>query len=116
MTVNPKHGMTPAEAGSRKGYSGSVAEDGSTHFVFSNTTMLSLATSWPLCSPGSLEALVEDHTGLDGGFDFEVDGASEKGAFGSAAPALPQVGLKLESRKTPVTVLVVDRAERPTEN
>jgi len=112
MTVNAKHGMTPAEAGSRKGFSASVAEDGSTHFVFNNTTMPQLATMLT----SQLEALVEDHTGLNGGFDFEVDGTSEKGTFGSAAPALPQVGLKLESRKTPVAILVVDRAQRPTEN
>jgi len=112
MTVNAKHRMTPVEAGSRKGFSAIVAPDGSTHFTFSNTTMPQLATMLS----GQLDALVEDHTGLDGGFDFEVDGTSEKGAFGSAAPALPQVGLKLESRKVPVTILVVDRAERPTEN
>jgi len=112
MTVNAKHRMTPAEAGSPRGYSGSAAPDGSTHFAFRNTTMSQLAT---LLS-GQLEAVVEDHTGLDGGFDFEVDATSEKGGFGSAAPALPQVGLKLESRKTPTAILVVDRAERPTEN
>ena len=77
---------------------------------------------------------VLDRTGLTGMFDFEIEFAAEfrKGARGGGdAPpepasetlgvpifnALPQqLGLKLESGKAPVPVLVIDRAEKPTAN
>ena len=110
LTVNDKHGLVPA--GNRRGFSAKVSPDGSTHFAFQGMTMLQLASRLA----GELQAIVEDRTGLSGGFDFEMDGTSEKGSFGSAAPSLPQVGLKLESRKAPVEFLVVDRAEKPSEN
>ena len=71
-----------------------------------------------------------DRTGLSGRFDFAVDIApyfsidkpmtkDEAGenlavAFQSALQA--QLGLKLESRKIPVEVLVIDHAEKPLEN
>jgi uncharacterized protein (TIGR03435 family) len=65
---------------------------------------------------------VLDKTGLTGAFDFSLEFAPEgKGA--DAAGDLPvspslftavqeQLGLKLESRKAPVEILVVDKAER----
>jgi uncharacterized protein (TIGR03435 family) len=79
---------------------------------------------------------VIDKTGLAGKYDFELKWESSQG---SAAPilsiqtaevALPadsegpsiftalkeQLGLRLESGKGPVEVLVIDRAERPSEN
>jgi uncharacterized protein (TIGR03435 family) len=78
----------------------------------------------------SIFAPVVDMTGLSGRFDFAVDIASYFSidkpmtkdeaaenlavAFQSALQA--QLGLKLESRKAPVDVLVVDHAEKPSEN
>jgi uncharacterized protein (TIGR03435 family) len=70
---------------------------------------------------------VVDRTGLTGAFDFELTFAPQPGV-GSADPAAgaverapsvfvalqDQLGLKLEARKAPVDVLVVDRIERPT--
>jgi uncharacterized protein (TIGR03435 family) len=67
---------------------------------------------------------VVDKTGLDGVFDFNLDWSPE-GSTEKAADALPsifialqeQLGLKLESQKGPVEVLVVDHVEKvPTEN
>ena len=63
---------------------------------------------------------VIDRTGLAGDFDFEAEFAP----FGIADPDSPapsiftalqeQLGLKLESAKNPLEVLIVDHVERPT--
>jgi uncharacterized protein (TIGR03435 family) len=76
------------------------------------------------------QSLVVDMTGLGGQFDFTLDlgpylsidtpifknEAAQvlSAAFQSAIEA--QLGLKLEARKVPVEVLVIDHAERPSEN
>ncbi len=84
---------------------------------------------------GTLSGLVDkpviDMTELPGGFNINLEwgpdemSAERKGSEGSgdSAPgptiftALHEVGLKLESRKSPVEMLVVDRAEKvPVEN
>jgi uncharacterized protein (TIGR03435 family) len=82
---------------------------------------------------------VIDNTGLKGLFDIDTEGwvsmrprlippgernenqAAEDRAFADPArPTLQQVldkvGLKLESTKGPVQILVIDRIERPSEN
>ena len=85
---------------------------------------------------GTLSSLLDrpvvDMTGLTGGFNINLEWAPDEmrsnpnGNEGRAADAVPgptiytalhEVGLKLESRKAPVEVLVVDRAEKvPVEN
>jgi bla regulator protein blaR1 len=72
-----------------------------------------------------------DRTGLSGRFDFTLAWAAEPTAppppDGPAAAAEPlgptalqalrdQLGLKLESTRGPVKILVIDRVERPSEN
>jgi uncharacterized protein (TIGR03435 family) len=67
---------------------------------------------------------VVDETGLQGGYDFwmewtyedtsEVDNAETGGTFREALKN--QLGLKLEPKKGPVQVLVIDHVERPTAN
>src|SRR5688500_6786246 len=80
---------------------------------------------------------VLDRTGLKGNFDFELQFTPEFGPAAAAFPAAPppgsnqppapaapsiftavqeQLGLKLESQRGPVDVVVIDRGERPTEN
>ena len=73
----------------------------------------------------AVDRIVQDRTGLAGGFDFEMawSGGGLKSAPG-APSELPsvftalqeQLGLKLEGGRAPVEVLVVDRVEAPTEN
>ena len=89
----------------------------------SGITMPALATA--------LQPLVErpivDQTGLGGLFDVEYSYAPQpptpgvESAFGPDAPAISvameeQLGLKLESRRLTVPVLVIDSIDRPTEN
>ncbi len=72
-----------------------------------------------------------DKTGLTGRFDFTIEWAPESnGPPPSAPPAAPsdplgptplqalrdQLGLKVESAKGPVPILVIDKVERPSEN
>jgi uncharacterized protein (TIGR03435 family) len=68
---------------------------------------------------------VEDKTGIDGMYDFDLKFAPANAREGSADAALPsiftavqeQYGLKLVPQKVPVDFLVVDHVDRtPTEN
>lgn len=70
--------------------------------------------------------VVTDETGIRGAFDFHLtwtpDGA-ETGdmSIDKSGPSIftalqEQYGLKLESRKGPVEIIVIDRIERPGEN
>jgi len=89
----------------------------------SGITLPALATA--------LQSLVErpivDQTSLGGLFDVEYSSSPQPPApgvesvFGPGAPAISvaleeQLGLKLESRRLPVPVLVIDSIDRPTEN
>lgn len=73
----------------------------------------------------SLGRIVIDKTGLDGRYDLTLKWVSDDlASAGPNAPsgpslftALPeQLGLKLESEKGPVTILVIDRVDLPSEN
>jgi len=67
---------------------------------------------------------VVDETGLQGPFDMELRWTPETARQplpDNAPPSIftalrEQMGLKLETRKGPVQVLVVDHVERPSEN
>ena len=67
-----------------------------------------------------LGQIVVDKTGLSGGYDFTLEWAPNQAAD-SSAPSLvtalrEQLGLRLESQKSPVEVLVIDALEKPSEN
>src|SRR5262249_31051288 len=74
-----------------------------------------------------LDRVVQDHTGLTGGFDANAEFSAES-APGSASDAASteqvalmsalqeQLGLKLESTRGPVDVLVIDSVQHPTED
>jgi uncharacterized protein (TIGR03435 family) len=82
---------------------------------------------------GEIRGPVVDRTGLTGLFDILLEFASERRPLQAAAPNAPnptadippptlraalqeQLGLKLETEKGPLDVLVIDSAERPIEN
>ena len=63
---------------------------------------------------------VEDHTGLKGTFDFQIEWAPEE-TPDSAYPSLntvlqEQLALKLQSAKGAIEILVIDRIAHPSEN
>jgi uncharacterized protein (TIGR03435 family) len=63
---------------------------------------------------------VVDRTGLTGVFDFQLRYAADpvrESKFPSLFTAVQeQLGLKLESTRAPIAVVVIDHVERPTEN
>jgi uncharacterized protein (TIGR03435 family) len=64
---------------------------------------------------------VVDQTGLEGTFDFSLNPSAVDPQPGESwgdrvREAVIAVGLKVEERKVPTEVTVVDRCERPTEN
>jgi uncharacterized protein (TIGR03435 family) len=67
-----------------------------------------------------LDRIVLDKTNLTDAYDFTLDWAPVQ-TPDSSSPSLvtalaEQLGLKLESQKSPVKVLVIDALERPSEN
>jgi uncharacterized protein (TIGR03435 family) len=77
----------------------------------------------------ALEQPVADQTGLTGRYDFDLEftpdetlyGGALKGSEDESKPRLlaalqDQLGLKLIATKGPVSALVIDHAELPTEN
>jgi uncharacterized protein (TIGR03435 family) len=54
-----------------------------------------------------------DQTGLDGLYDYTIEWPD---AGSSLFASVDQLGLKLEAKKVPVEVLVIDRAEHPSAN
>ena len=77
----------------------------------------------PLVNTLQADRPIIDKTGLTGKYDitlfatpsFKMRDSSELGDI-SLQDAVRQLGLKLESRKEPVSVLVVDHVEKPTGN
>jgi uncharacterized protein (TIGR03435 family) len=76
---------------------------------------------------GPVNAIVLDKTGLDGVFDLNLEFTPDQAASGGQPVALDtgpsiftavqeQLGLKLESTKGPVEVVVIDHVEPPTED
>jgi uncharacterized protein (TIGR03435 family) len=89
----------------------------------SGITMAALASALQV----TVARPVVDHTGLQGRFDVEYSFAPQpptpgvESPFGPDPPPLfvaleEQLGLKLESRRLQVPVLIVDSIDRPTEN
>jgi len=100
--------------------------------VFQGATMSNLATQLQL---RVLDRPVIDQSGLTARYDFTLDwrpdefqfpalSAAQRSAGIAAADASPdlftafqeQLGMKLEAKKVPIDVLVVDSASHPTEN
>jgi uncharacterized protein (TIGR03435 family) len=94
-------------------------------------TMSELARQLPGLGGIGIDRPVVDRTGLDGACDFHLDVKLAPANSGDTAArpdpaadpggptifdAFDQLGLKLEARKVPLPVLIVDRIEQLTEN
>ena len=100
--------LVPAHAG------GSEAETG--HLLFENESMSEFA--WALSrTQATGDRVVVDQTALPGTYDFELKWVREGAEGPSIFEALSeQLGLKLEPKKAPVELVVIEHVERPTEN
>ena len=92
-------------------------KNGGTYLYGATIGTLSLALSYPAGRP------VVDKTGLTGRYDIEVPRVQSLTADNPEADGVPTIsdmleglGLKLETQKDPVEMLVVDHVERPSEN
>jgi uncharacterized protein (TIGR03435 family) len=74
-------------------------------------TMARLADLLTLVSGGP----VVDQTGLDGVFDFTLSWNDEDGPTLTTA-VQEQLGLRLQAQKVPVSLFVIESAQKPSEN
>ena len=105
----------------------SIQTNGNTRITASNATMEMLAQQLSM----ELRRPVQDETALKGRYNFTLEWAPEpdmsadhvNAGANNSSPGVSiftaiteQLGLKLESKKGPVPVYVVEKIERPTEN
>lgn len=107
------------------GAAGTSQVDGG--LVFRNFSMSDLADRLSRMRGFGVDRPVLDKTSLKGAFDFTLKLADNNADLhnvleGRGEPSyslftlLQQVGLKLEPQKGPVEILIIDHAEKPTEN
>ncbi len=96
-------------------------------FSAEGVTMTDLARSLTQELSGELGRVIVDKTGIEGRYDVALKWTPDEGqpsadnGSGDAGPSIftaiqEQLGLKLESSKGPVQVLVIDHVEMPSEN
>ena len=123
--------LAPAAGAGQPKCSPGQGAEGLNHTVCTNFTMADLA-NWlsTRIAPSFISRPVVDLTGLKGSYDIRLDWVPQPlvGNAGDAADAPAggatvfealdkQLGLKLESRRLPMPVIVIDHIERvPTEN
>jgi uncharacterized protein (TIGR03435 family) len=93
---------------------------GGRHLQCTNTTMQELAHALPSIAPAYVDKPVMDQTGLAGAYNFRLDwvGAGQIDSVGGLTifAALERLGLKLESKKLAVPVVVIDHVQKPAPN
>ena len=85
-------------------------------FVFEHVTMEKFAER--LSGLAAIDRPVLDNTHIEGTFDITLKGAAREMLEdpSSIFSAVENAGFKLESRKGPLDILVVDHVDRPTQN
>jgi hypothetical protein len=134
LTVGKRTAKFHEGNGGRQECSWSSMEDGLRRRECHNLTMAEFVKQLPGWGGIGIDLPVVDQTGLKGAYDFQLEvglpvgrpeGGGEGGrggngpshAIADSGPtifaALDQIGLKLESRKMPMPVIVVDHVEPP---
>jgi uncharacterized protein (TIGR03435 family) len=128
----PQLQKSPTDCATAKGADACGSSVGPGFIRSRGRTMAQLAESLSRLSNtgSSLNRLIVDRTGLEGQYDVTLKFTPENIPPGNV-PGFPavdpngpsiftalqeQLGLKLDSQRAPVNVLVIDRADRPTEN
>ena len=108
--VIEKDGIKFKEAPDRNSHN---SDSRNTHYTGSSVTMAAFAAF--LSQMGDYPVL--DKTGLKGFYDFKLDWGVEPDGPTLTDAMRDQLGLKLETRRAPLEIVVVDHVERmPTEN
>jgi uncharacterized protein (TIGR03435 family) len=123
--------LTPTQSKGPQPYYGIAPGKGGLSLRIANGTMAGLSSFLQLFV---LDRPVVDQTGLTGKFDFSLTFTPDDSEFNGhppqmrksaddveAAPGLfeaiqQQLGLKLEAKKTPVDVIVIDQVQKPSSN
>jgi uncharacterized protein (TIGR03435 family) len=100
------------------------SSDTKASFKITSSTLEELAQDLTQECSRELGRVVVDKTGIPGRYDFEMKWTLDNGADPTATDSGPtlltalqeQLGLRLESAKGPVQVLVIDRLEMPSDN
>lgn len=126
LTQAPRGNKLTPNADEKSGFP-SIQTNGNTQITASNATMEMLAQQLSMM----LRRPVHDETGLNGRYNLKLEWAAELDPSPDRAAAdvhnssagaslftaiTEQLGLRLESKKGPVEVYVVEKIERPTEN
>jgi len=107
------------------GVTGAQAPPQSTRVAFEAASIRPVARTGTDTFGAGLGLPVVDHTNLEGYFDFELDlsgfmpGAGEQRSPAISSAAMEtayreQLGLRLERRNEPTSILVIDHLEQPT--
>ena len=121
----PVYSLTVAKKGLRvhevkdDGHGTQIGGDPAHAFTARNISMAQFAGT--LSRIPQVDRPVLNATGLKGLFDLALDYATDDTSTDSAGPSIftalqEQLGLKLEPARGPVEILVVDHAERPSQN
>jgi uncharacterized protein (TIGR03435 family) len=93
-------------------------DDGRTHRLCHNMTMAQLAYALPGLAPRYVDRPVIDLTGVTGAYDFQLDWTplpidpAEVAAGPTIFDSLDrELGLRLESRRQPMPIIVIDRVD-----
>jgi uncharacterized protein (TIGR03435 family) len=127
---NPLYALTVAKGGAK--LAAAADPEHGMNFNINNGRLITAHTSSMAMLAQALAQLlgryVQDDTGLSGRYDFKLEfepvNAGPPGPEAANEPARPslftalteQLGLRLESKKGPVPVFVIDKVERPSDN
>jgi uncharacterized protein (TIGR03435 family) len=118
--IGPAYALVPMKSGLKikpvEGVAGSGSNGGKGQLTVTGMIMARFAD----ILARELKSPVADLTEIPGAYDFKLEWSIE-GDANDVQSALfaalqSQLGLKLESRKLPIDLIVVDKAEKPSEN